>query len=228
MAGNGPLVSVVVPVRSDTEALVRLLADIRTSPDIEIVVSAVHGDEDALATVQADRPDIVWVWGPPGRGVQLNAGAAHASGRWLWFVHADSTIPPGWLEEFARLEEDVETVGGSFAFALTSAAWQARVIEQAVRWRVRLFGLAYGDQGLFVRREVFEAIGGFAPWPLMEDVEFVRRLNRHGGIAHLNRALSTSARRWEREGWWRRSGRNLAHIGALRPRSVARSAGSTL
>ena len=161
--------------------------------------------------------------------VQLNAGAARAEGRWLWFVHADSTLP-SWISghfsagsmavvpisaadadarKIAPGAADREVVGGSFRFALDSAAWQARVWERGVALRVALLGLPYGDQGLFVRRDVFERMGGFRPIPLMEDVEFVGRMKREGRMVHLKVKVVTSARRWEREGWWRRTLRNL-------------------
>ena len=81
--------------------------------------------------------------------------------------------------------------------------------ERGVAIRVRLFGLPYGDQGQFVRRSVFQRMGGFRPFPLMEDVDFIRRLKRVGRIRHLKVKLVTSARRWEREGWWRRTRGNL-------------------
>ena len=171
----------------------------------ESIPSAVGG----LHSVEASRPDVVWVHGPPGRGVQLNAGAARADGRWLWFVHADSTLPAAFLAIFRELDRSGDTAGGSFRFALDSVDWQARVWERGVALRVAWLGLPYGDQGLFVRRAVFERMGGFRPIPLMEDVEFVGRLKREGRIVHLNVKIVTSARRWEREGWWRRTGRNL-------------------
>jgi hypothetical protein len=84
-----------------------------------------------------------------------------------------------------------------------------------VALRVKLFGLPYGDQGLFVRRALFQRMGGYAPWPLMEDVDFVRRLARLGRLRHLSLGLVTSARRWERQGWLRRSAANLATLAAF-------------
>jgi rSAM/selenodomain-associated transferase 2 len=200
-------------VRDDAAALARLLGELPPQPDVEVIVSATDADDAPLAPLRAERRDVVWVRGSAGRGVQLNRGAARARGGWIWFVHADSQLPSAWREEFARLEGAADVAGGSFAFALDSTAWQARVIERAVRWRVRRFSLPYGDQGLFARREVFEQLGGFAPLPLMEDVEFVRRLNRRGRMAHLKTELRTSARRWERDGWWRRSAGNLVTLG---------------
>jgi len=124
-------------------------------------------------------------------------------------VHADSTVPRAFARVFHELDQEPEVAGGSFRFALDHSSWQARVWEHGVAARVRLFGLAYGDQGQFVRRRVFERMGGFRPLPLMEDVDFMRRLKRQGRIRHLNLKLVTSARRWEREGWWRRTRGNL-------------------
>jgi len=158
-----------------------------------------------------DRVDQIMeeIRGPAGRGVQLNAGASAAQGQWLWFVHADSILPTGFLERFHELDLDSAVVGGSFRFALDSLVWQARLWERGVALRVGLFGLPYGDQGLFVRRAVFERMNGFRPIPLMEDVEFVGRLKREGRIRHLKEHIITSARRWEQEGWWRRTRGNL-------------------
>jgi rSAM/selenodomain-associated transferase 2 len=212
-AGLAPLVSVIVPVRNDADALAQLLEQLRPSPDaleIEVIVACASPIGDDIDALRRRLGNVTWVEAPPGRGMQLNAGAARARGQWLWFVHADSQLAPGWLDEFRNLEAgSSEVSGGAFRFALDSRAWQARVLERAVALRVRWFSLPYGDQGLFVRRSVFEALGGFAPIPLMEDVDFVRRLKRFGRLRHLTVTVTTSARRWEREGWWRRSASNL-------------------
>jgi len=211
------VVSLVIPARGDEPALARLLEQVpqgSTGAEVEIIVAL--GGAPAAGTIarRAARPDITWIDAIAGRGPQLNAGAAAARGSWLWFVHADSRLPPRWLEVFRELEAGpADIIGGSFAFRLDSPAWQARVLERGVSWRVRWFGLPYGDQGIFVRRTVFSETGGFAPLPLMEDVEFIGRLKRRGRLRHLTIALITSARRWEREGWWRRSAANLGCLG---------------
>ena len=139
----------------------------------------------------------------------MNAGAARAVGDWLLFLHADSYLPDGWLDVVAQATAERGLVGGWFRFAIDTSRWQARIIERLVALRVRAWKLPYGDQGLFVRRDVFERLGGYREWPLMEDVEFVRRLREAGRIAELPLVLATSARRWERDGWFRRSTRNL-------------------
>ena len=197
-----PLVSVVIPTRGDAALLAGLLDDLAPAAGVETIVSRAGSLAPAEAALRASRPDVRWVDGPAGRGRQLNAGAAAAQGQWLWFVHADCRLPAGWLDLFRQLDAAVPpVVGGSFAFRLDSPAWQARVLERGVALRVRWLGLPYGDQGLFVRRAVFAAMGGFLPLPLMEDVEFVRRLTRRGPVRHLTQQVTTSARRWERDGW---------------------------
>ena len=104
-------------------------------------------------------------------------------------------------------------MGGWFRFALDDAAWQARLIERGVAWRVRILRLPYGDQGLFVRRSTFAELGGYHDIALMEDVEFVRRLVNTGTVVEVPRAITTSARRWRRDGWFRRSARNMTLLG---------------
>jgi len=205
-------VSVIVPVRGDSGPLGALLAQLPAREGVQVVVASTGEIDAAHAALRIARPDVQWVVAPPGRGLQLNAGAAVAQGAWLWFVHADSQLPAAWRDAFTTLDASA-AVGGSFAFHLDSTAWQARWLERAVALRVRLFDLPYGDQGIFVRRSVFVALQGFKAVPLMEDVEFVRRLKRQGRLEHLSHALVTSARRWEHRGWLRQSAANLVTLG---------------
>ena len=213
MSAADPLVSVVVPVRGDSTPLSTLLAQLPSRPGVQIIVSSTGPADPTHDAIRGRRPDVRWIDGPPGRGVQLNAGAAVATGRWLWFVHADSHLPATWYPRFEALDPQDDVVGGAFTFRLDSGVWQARWLERGVAARVRLFGLPYGDQGIFVRRSVFHSMRGFAAIPLMEDVEFVRRLKRQGRVVHLSEGLVTSARRWERRGWWHQSLSNLSTLG---------------
>lgn len=212
MSATGTLLSIVVPVRGDSTPLTALLEQVPLRPGLQIIVSSMGPTDSTHEFIRVGRPDILWIDGQAGRGVQLNAGAAQATGRWLWFVQADSHLPEGWFELFEGLDRQDDVVGGAFAFRLDSRVWQARWLERAVAARVRLFRLAYGDQGIFVRRSVFHSMRGFLPIPLMDDVEFVRRLKRQGRVVHLSQGMVTSARRWERRGWLRQS---LSNLGTL-------------
>ena len=219
-----PTVSVVVPVLADRDAVRQLIAQISVNLPAEIIIVEA-GHEPGLASLSQGWPDITLIHGQRGRARQMNEGAALARGEWLLFLHADSQLPSNWLDLFHSIYER-EVVGGWFRFALDDTAWQARIIERAVAWRVRMFRLPFGDQGLFVRRQTFAALGGYRDLALMEDVEFVRRLVRQGRVVELPQAITTSARRWRRDGWFRRSARNLTLLGlyfcGVPPRVLAR------
>jgi rSAM/selenodomain-associated transferase 2 len=203
-------VSVVIPVHRDSDALTRTLDGTAWS-GVEVIVVSTHEDT-TTGPVRAAHPDVTWLEAPAGRARQMNAGAAVARGDWLLFLHADTRLPHGWRDAIAEAERRDRVALGCFRFALDSASWFARVIERGVRVRVALSGLPYGDQALFVRRSRFEAAGGFAALPIMEDVDFVRRMRREGVLFRSPLSAVTSARRWERDGWIRRTMRHLVLI----------------
>jgi len=206
-----PLVAVIVPVLGDAAAAGVLLTSLNPRDEVEVVI--VDGGHDAgLDALAASRSDTRVVRTAPGRARQMNAGAAVTATRWLLFLHADSHLPHGWLDAIMQADRRSDVVGGWFRFRLESQAWQALVIARLVAWRVRLFRLPYGDQGIFVRREVFEALGGYREMPLMEDVDFVHKLVRAGRVHEPALAVITSARRYERDGWFRRTIRNLTLV----------------
>lgn len=210
---GGPLVSVVMPVLHDSEALAESLARIARQArggSCEVIVASGAPLDESLRALQAAYPEVRWVVSAPGRGVQMNAGAATARGAWLLFLHADTTLDDGWLDAVGACDASPDRAAGCFRFALDSRAFAARVVEWGVGWRVRVLGMPYGDQALFMRRVVFEALGGYASLPLMEDVELVRRLKARGHRVHpVALSATTSARRWERDGWIRRTGTNM-------------------
>ncbi len=206
-------ISIVIPVYRDTAALDSLLDLLLPSlpaGDAEVIVAGMVEERDELAALATRHRPVRWVEAPRGRAAQMNAGAAAASGRWLLFLHADTRLSGRWPEAIAEAERDPTVVLGCFALALASDARAARVVEAGVRWRVRWFGLPYGDQALFVRADAFRAIGGYGAVPIMEDVDLVRRLRAHGRLYRSPLPATTSARRWEAQGWVRRSAINIA------------------
>ena len=205
-------ISVIIPVYQDAAALARTLAATDFSGADIVVVSTADEDMGALPQVGRSATDVVWVTAPRGRARQMNAGATVARGQWLVFLHADTQLPHGWTGEIAAADRDPRVNAGCFRFALDSRALFARLIELGVRARVSLLGLPYGDQALFVRRDVFESLQGYADLPIMEDVDLVRRLRRRGRLFRSALPAITSARRWERDGWVTRTCRHLALI----------------
>lgn len=202
-------ISVVVAAWRDAAPLGVLLGCLDVTPDVELVVATAADEPREYEHLKAAHPRVRWVTAPRGRASQMNAGAASARGEWLLFLHADSRLPSAWRDAVEAAARTPGMVGGSYRLVFDSRAWQARLIEAGVRLRVGVLGLPYGDQGLFVRRDVFEAVGGFRDLPLMEDIDLVWRLKRQGGLLHHHLPVTTSARRWERDGWLRRSAGNV-------------------
>jgi rSAM/selenodomain-associated transferase 2 len=212
-APDDPLVTIVIPVLDDTAALTSLLLTLPADPSVQVVVvDGGEGHDPAWDDLRERHPAVEWIRSARGRGLQMNAGAERARGLWLVFLHADTRLGAGWLDLLRRLDDRPSIVGGSFRFALDSTARWARWIEHGVRLRVRLFDLPYGDQALFARRDVFGELRGYRDLPLMEDVDSIRRLRRRGRLEHADVPALTSPRRWERDGWVRRTAGNVALI----------------
>lgn len=204
-----PSLSVVVATLNEADRIGATLDSLRV-PGVEVVVAdGGSGDQTAaIAAVHGARVLIV----PRGRGVQLNAGAALARGRSLLFLHADTTLPAGFASMVERALDDPRTAVGAFRFGLDRRGVLLRAVELAVRVRCDVFGLPYGDQALFMRREAFIALGGFAALPLMEDLDLVRRARRFGRVQMLAATARTSSRRWRRAGVFRMTAINQACV----------------
>jgi rSAM/selenodomain-associated transferase 2 len=203
--------SVVIPVFHDSDVLARTLAA-GDWAGAQVIVAATAEDRASLAPVRESSPAVTWIEAPHGRARQMNAGAAAASGDWLIFLHADTRLPVEWREALASAAANPDVSVGCFQFSLDSPFRWARILEIGVRWRVRLFGLPYGDQALFVPRRAFVDAGGYADIPIMEDVDLVRRLRRVGRLYRSPYPALTSARSWERDGWVRRTAKHLRLI----------------
>ncbi len=137
---------------------------------------------------------------PCGRARQMNEGAKASSGEILLFLHADTQLPDNAKMVIDTTLADQRMVGGRFDVRFDRPSMWGTIISRMMNWRSRLSGIATGDQALFVRRHIFEQMEGFADMPLMEDIDFSRRLKRKGATAALTATVTTSFRRWERQG----------------------------
>jgi rSAM/selenodomain-associated transferase 2 len=198
--------SVVIPTLHAVRALPATLAALGAVGDI---VVADGGSTDGTLEIAAAFGARTIVTAA-GRGHQLIAGERVAHGTWLLFLHADTILEPGWRRDVDGFIADPAnfTRAATFRFALDDASQEARRLEGLVARRVRMFGLPYGDQALLIHREFYRLLGGFRPWPLMEDVDLVRRIGGHR-LTVFQSAARTSAERWRREGWKRRNLRNI-------------------
>lgn len=219
-------ISVVIPALNAAETLPQPLSALcRAAVVTEIVV--VDGDSSDETVSVARAAGARTIAATRGRGTQLAAGAAAASGDWLLFLHADCRLEPGWeavVRAFVAAPQAARRAG-YFDLALDDNAPAARRMERIVAWRCRVLALPYGDQGLLIARGLYDAVGGFAPLPLMEDVDLVRRLGRHR-LARIGGRCIASARRYRRGGYWRRALRNLLclclYFAGLPPERIVR------
>ena len=194
------MLSVIIPALNEATNLRRLLPGVTAAcPQAEIIVVD-GGSTDGTPDIVHACPSVRLVEASRGRARQMNAGAGLAAGRVLLFLHADTVLPPGAQAAVLSALQEPGVVGGRFDVRFDNPRAAFRMIAGLMNLRSRLSGIATGDQAIFVRRETFDRMGGYADIPLMEDVEFTRRLKRQGRLACLRLRVTTAARKWEREG----------------------------
>ena len=198
------LLSAVIPTLNAARTLSAAVAAL--GPVAELIV-ADGGSTDATPAVAAGCGART-IDASRGRGSQIAAGIAATTRPWLLLLHADTQLQPGWRKAAEAHMATSPDKAGFFRFAVRGDDPQARRLERMVAWRCRVLALPYGDQGLLIHRDLLRAVGGMRPMPLMEDVDLIRRLGRRRLVA-LNAIALTSADKWHRGGWYRRSARNL-------------------
>jgi hypothetical protein len=207
LAQLNPLITAVIPVRNEAEMLHANLPGLMRqlhglTPTCEVLVcdgESTDGSADVAAALGARV-----VHSTHGRGLQMNAAAQHATGRWLWFVHADCVVPPGTVETLAGvLENDDRQSWGYCRTTIDAPGLAFRVNERLIAARSRCLGLPYGDQGIFVRRRLFFDIGGFPDLPILEDLVLSQHLARQQRPLAAPATIVMSGRRWKTHGYWR-------------------------
>ncbi len=201
-------ISVIIPTLNEERTIMATLVHTAALGFDELIVVDGGSTDETPALVESYRLStqssalsaIQWVTAPCGRSRQMNEGAKASGGEILLFLHADTQLPGDAKAMIETILADQRMVGGRFDVRFDRPSMGGTIISRMMNWRSRLSGLATGDQALFVRRPIFEQMGGFANMPLMEDIDFSRRLKRKGATAALTATVTTSFRRWERHG----------------------------
>ena len=207
-------VSVIIPALNEAEEIrstLNALQLLRSAGHEIILVDG--GSTDQTVALSAPLADRVIVSTVRGRACQMNAGAYQATGDILLFLHADTRLPLNAITAVLSEMANSSKAWGRFNVRLTGRNLMLRIVERMINWRSRLTGIATGDQAIFVRKDIFDAIGGFPEIPLMEDIAFCRRLKQaYSSPLCLSEKVITSSRRWEENGimrtillmWWLR------------------------
>ncbi len=206
-------VSIIIPIFNEAANLPQLFENITgldPAPQQVLIIDGGSTDnstviaQNIINTLIVNNPSAIYwhvIESNAGRAVQMNAGAKIANSEILLFLHADTQLPNHAITEITSAVMGAKW--GRFDVGLDSAEWMLKVVGQMMNWRSRLSGIATGDQAIFVKREIFEKLGGYPVQSLMEDIEISKRLKAIGKPACLRSKVTTSARRWQQYGTWR-------------------------
>lgn len=191
------LISVIIPTHNEHENILNLISVLQTFEQIEIIV-ADGGSSDGTKEMAMQYGRVLEC--DRGRANQMNGGAEQAKGDILWFLHADSMISANMIEGMRNAMKDQSVIGGGFSLRFDDPSTLLRLIAKGSNFRAKHLKLYFGDQGFFIRRSVFEEIGGFPPVLLMEDWLLSRKAKKQGKLKLLPESILTSSRRFRENG----------------------------
>ncbi|AVH72272.1 TIGR04283 family arsenosugar biosynthesis glycosyltransferase [Nostoc sp. 'Lobaria pulmonaria (5183) cyanobiont'] len=191
-------ISIIIPVINEAGNIKEAIATTQQSINIEVIVVDGSSKDDTVKIAQSLGVKVIS--SPPGRAVQMNAGAVAASSEILLFLHADSRLPTGFDEMIRTALQQPGIVAGAFKLRIDASLLSLRWVEWGVNVRSHFYQMPYGDQAIFLTKQVFHQIGSFPELPIMEDFELMRRLKRTGRIVIIPTPVVTSARRWLQKG----------------------------
>jgi rSAM/selenodomain-associated transferase 2 len=191
-------ISIIIPTLNEAGSITATLKRVLSLPGFYEVIVVDGGSQDKTAELARGYSKVIGAAG--GRAGQMNAGAAAASGEVLLFLHADTVLPEEALQAVEKALSDHRVIGGRFRVRLDCPDWPYRMVGSCINWRDRVLKGFTGDQAIFIRRGVFQKLGGYAAIPLMEDLELGKRMLRAGRVIQLPEYVMTSARRWQKKG----------------------------
>ncbi|MCW8987051.1 MAG: TIGR04283 family arsenosugar biosynthesis glycosyltransferase [Gammaproteobacteria bacterium] len=193
-------VSIIIPALNEESSIKNLLQQLQVSRQQGHEVIVVDGGSEdqtiAVSTLLADKV----IQSDPGRAVQMNKGAVQASGDILWFLHADSVISENAIKNIQFNLNEQNKDWGRFNIKLSGLHYMFRIIEKMINFRSCLSSIATGDQGIFIKRKIFDDVGGYSNIPLMEDIDISKKLRAQSRSVCIKETLTTSSRRWEKNG----------------------------
>lgn len=190
------IISIIIPVLNEAAIIQRNLEQLKNNSNIEIIVVD-GGSQDNTVELAEQTEVLIITTSGGGRSAQMNAGASIAKGEILLFLHIDTQLPPNFLKLIPETLQKPDTVAGAFELNIKGEDVALRWVEKLVKLRCHLFSLPYGDQAIFLKKQTFWEMGGFANLPIMEDFELIQRLKRQGKIAIAPGNVTTSQRRWQ-------------------------------
>lgn len=215
-------ISIIIPVLNEARNIKQAVASTQPSTNVEVIV--VDGGSNDGTVEIAESLGVKLISAPRGRAAQMNAGALAASGEILLFLHADSRLSAGFDIMVRTALQQPGVVAGAFAVQIDAQLWSLRLVEWGVNWRSRFLQMPYGDQAIFVTKQIFHGIGKFPEIPIMEDFELIRRLRRTGKITIIHVPILTSARRWLKNGVFKTTLTNqiiiLAYLLGVSPKRI--------
>jgi len=201
------MVSVVIPAYNEEKALPHTLRELlRQCGDYEVIVVDGGSTDRTLAALTEfgfQHPSRLLLAAPRGRGTQMNVGAKEAHGEWLLFLHADTVLPGCAIQRLNEMKTDQTIQAGGFMHQFSGDDWRLKLISFLDNFRCTRSRIIYGDQALFVRRALFEQLGGFPNQPILEDVAFCERLIRVTTPLLLSPPVVTDARKFLKMGVWK-------------------------
>ena len=216
-------ISIIIPTRNEAYSIGKLLPELLTVPGVELLVVDGGSTDNTADIAKSYGVQVLSTF--PGKATQMNAGAEAARGNILLFLHSDTKLAPGFAKHVRNALNQPGVSAGAFRLSIDGQGFGLRVIEWFVNFRSNALQMPYGDQGIFVTKEMFFSVGPFPPQPIMEDFELMRKLKRNGTIEILPLHATTSARRWKKLGILRTTAINLAiiigYLFGLKPEKLA-------